>query len=139
MTQQPMNASQQRRLILAGQIAFLPTGVLTTLLGPMLPILSARWSLTDVQAGNLFLIEFLSQLGGVQLSGVMMARRGFRLPFLSGLLLMAGGVGTLLLGAPWLGMISVAVYGLGLGLIIPTDNLMIAEVSTDRGRRRSVC
>ncbi len=96
----------------------------------MLPILSTRWALTDVQAGNLFLIQFLAQLAGVQLSGVMMARVGFRPPFLSGLLLMAGGIGTLYLGSPWLGMVSVAVYGLGLGLIIPTDNLMIAEVST---------
>jgi fucose permease len=129
---QPQNveAGRNRGLILAGQIAFLPTGILTTLLGPMLPILSARWALNDTQAGNLFLVQFLAQLAGVQLSGVMLARVGFRPAFLSGLLLMAGGVSTLYLGSPWLGMVSVAVYGLGLGLIIPTDNLMIAEVST---------
>jgi len=95
----------------------------------MLPILTARWGLSDARAGNLFLIQFLSQLAGVLLSGVMVARLGFRLVFLSGLLLMAGGVGTLYLGSPWLGMVSVGVYGLGLGLVIPTDNLMIAEVS----------
>jgi FHS family glucose/mannose:H+ symporter-like MFS transporter len=129
---QPENtqANQDRRLILAGQIAFLPTGMLTTLLWPMLPILSARWHLSDAQAGNLFPTQFLAQLAGVLLSGVMMARLGFRSTFLCGLLLMAGGVGTLYLWSPWLGMVSVAVYGLGLGLIIPTDNLMIAEVST---------
>jgi len=96
----------------------------------MLPILTARWGLSDARAGNLFLVQFLSQLAGVLLSGVMVARLGFRLVFLSGLLLMAGGVGTLYLGSPWLGMVSVGVYGLGLGLVIPTDNLMIAEVST---------
>jgi MFS transporter, FHS family, glucose/mannose:H+ symporter len=124
------DATRNRRLILAGQIAFLPTGILTTLLGPMLPILSARWALNDAQAGNLFLVQFLSQLAGVQLSGVMLAWVGFRPAFLSGLLLMASGVSTLYLGSPWLGMVSVAVYGLGLGLVIPTDNLMIAEVST---------
>ena len=129
LTEQPEQALRRRRLVLAGQIAFLPTGVLTTLLGPMLPILTARWGLSDARAGNLFLIQFLSQLAGVLLSGVMVARLGFRLVFLSGLLLMAGGVGTLYLGSPWLGMVSVGVYGLGLGLVIPTDNLMIAEVS----------
>ena len=32
-------SSSNRKLVLAGQIAFLPTGILTTLLGPMLPIL----------------------------------------------------------------------------------------------------
>lgn len=116
--------------MVAGQIAFLPTGILTTLLGPMLPILSARWALSDREAGNLFPVQFLSQLAGVLLSGVMVARLGFRPVFLSGLLLMAGGVSTLYLGSPGLGMVSVAVYGLGLGLIIPTDNLMIAEISS---------
>jgi len=129
-TLQPATARQRRWLIVAGQVAFLPTGMLTTLLWPMLPILSARWGLTDTQSGNLFPIQFLAQLAGVQLSGLMLARFGFRPAFLSGLLLMASGVGTLYLGSPWLGRASVAVYGLGLGLIIPTDNLMIAEVST---------
>jgi fucose permease len=126
----PDEARRRSHLVVAGQIAFLPTGVLTTLLGPMLPILTVRWALTDTQAGNLFLFQFLAQLAGVLVSGAMMSRFGFRMPFLYGLLLMAGGVGTLYLGSPLLGMVSVAVYGLGLGLVIPTDNLMIAEVST---------
>lgn len=127
---QSAEARKRRWLIVAGQIAFLPTGMLTTLLWPMLPILSARWGLTYEQSGNLFPVQFLAQLAGVQLSGLMLSRVGFRPAFLSGLLLMAGGVGTLYLGSPWMGRVSVAVYGLGLGLIIPTDNLMIAEVSS---------
>jgi FHS family glucose/mannose:H+ symporter-like MFS transporter len=121
---------QRRKLIVAGQIAFLPTGVLNTLLWPMLPILAARWALNDRQAGSLFLIQFLSQLVGVQGSGAILARVGFRPAFLAGLLLMAGGVGTLYLGTAWLGFVSVAVYGLGLGLLIPTANLMVAEISS---------
>jgi fucose permease len=95
----------------------------------MLPILIARWALNDTQAGNLFLVQFLAQLAGVQLSGVLLARAGFRPAFLSGLVLMACGVATLYLGSAWLGLLSVAAYGLGLGLIIPTNNLLIAEVS----------
>ncbi|MBI3477138.1 MAG: MFS transporter [Acidobacteria bacterium] len=124
------DASRRRQLVLAGQIAFLPTGILTTLLSPMLPILSKRWVLTDAQVGNFFPIQFLSQLAGVLLSGYMLARVGFRTVFLSGLLLMAAGTSTLFLGTMSLGMVSVAVYGLGLGLIIPTTNLMAAEVTT---------
>jgi MFS transporter, FHS family, glucose/mannose:H+ symporter len=126
-------SSSNRRLILAGQIAFLPTGVLTTLLGPMLPLLLARWALNDTQAGNLFLVQFLAALVGVQLSGVLLARWGFRPAFLAGLLLMASGVATLYLGSYLQGLLSVAVYGIGLGLIVPTDNLLIAEISTGTG------
>jgi FHS family glucose/mannose:H+ symporter-like MFS transporter len=118
-----------RRLILAAQIAFLPTGILTTLLSPMLSVLIARWALNDTQAGSLFLVQFLASLTGVQISGILLARMGFRPAFLSGLLLMAAGVATLYLGSARLGMISVAVYGLGLGFIIPTCNLMIAEIA----------
>jgi FHS family glucose/mannose:H+ symporter-like MFS transporter len=128
---EPSPSSSKRKLIRAGQIAFLPTGILTTLLGPMLPILIARWAMNDTQAGKLFLVQFLAQMVGVQLSALLLARRGYRPAFLSGLLLMAGGIVTLYLGSLWLGLASVAIYGLGLGLIIPTDNLLIAEVSAE--------
>ncbi len=123
-------SSSNRKLILAGQIAFLPTGILTTLLGPMLPILIARWALNDTQAGNLFLVQFLASLVGVQLSGVLLARWGFRPAFLLGLLLMACGVATLYMGSLGLGLAAVAAYGLGLGLMIPTNNLLIAEIGS---------
>jgi MFS transporter, FHS family, glucose/mannose:H+ symporter len=124
-------SSSNKRLRFVALIAFLPTGVLTTLLGPMLPLLIARWTLNDTQAGNLFLVQFLAQLVGVQLSGVLLARLGYRPAFLSGLLLMAGGAATLLTGSAAMGMASVAVYGLGLGLIIPTDSLLVAEITPD--------
>jgi len=126
-------SSSNRKLVLAGQIAFLPTGILTTLLGPMLPILIARWAMNDTQAGNLFLVQFLASLGGVQVSGVLLARWGFRPAFLAGLLLMACGVATIYMGSLWLGLASVAAYGLGLGLIVPSDNLLIAEIGSGTG------
>ena len=126
-------SSSNRKLILAGQIAFLPTGILQTLLGPMLPILIARWALNDTQAGNLFLVQFLVSLLGVQVSGVLLTRWGYRPAFLSGLLLMACGVSALLLGSSALGMAAVAAYGLGLGLVVPSDNLLIAEIGSGSG------
>ncbi len=122
--------SSNQKLILAGQIAFLPTGILQTLLGPMLPLLIVRWTMNDTQAGNLFLVQFLASLIGVQFTGVILARWGFRPAFLIGLPLMACGIATLYLGSPALGLISVAVYGLGLGLIVPSDNLLIAEIGS---------
>jgi len=127
------HSSSNRKLILAGQIAFLPTGILQTLLGPMLPILISRWALNDTQAGNLFLVQFLVSLLGVQLSGLLLTRWGYRPAFLSGLLLMAFGVSTLLLGSSALGMAAVAAYGLGLGLVVPSDNLLIAEIGAGSG------
>ena len=41
---------------------------------------------------------------------------------------------TLDIGSLWLGMVSVAVYGLGIGLIVPSDNLLIAEIGSGMAR-----
>ena len=41
------------------------------------------------------------------------------------------------MGSLWLGLASVAAYGLGLGLIIPSDNLLIAEISSGQFGHRS--
>ncbi len=129
ITAEDQSATSNRKLTVAGQLAFIPTGVLTTFLGPMLPILIARWALNDTQAGNLFVAQFLAQLAGVQLSAFLLSRVGFRPAFLAGLLLMAVGISLIYAGGFWLGVGCVAVYGLGLGLIIPTDNLLVAEIS----------
>ncbi len=90
--------SSDRKLSATAQLAFLPTGVLTTLLGPMLPLLIARWSLTDTQAGNLFLVQFLAP------SRVCSYRescwRGRILPRIpAGIAVDAGGAATILLGS----------------------------------------
>src|ERR1700730_17999773 len=110
--------SSNRKLILAGQIAFLPTGILQTLLGPMLPILIARWALNDTQAGNLFLVQFLASLAGVQLSGLLLTRWGYRPAFLWGLLLMACGVFTLFLGSSALRLGAGAAFCFWLGVVL---------------------
>jgi fucose permease len=41
---------------------------------------------------------------------------------------MASGVATIYMGSLGLGLAAVATYGLGLGLIIPTDSLLVAEI-----------
>jgi fucose permease len=109
--------------------AFVPTGIVTVLLGPVLPWLSARWSLTDEQAGEFFTAQFLASTLGVALSGVLVPRLGYRFAMLLGLVFMAAGVGSLPIGSRIFGMAAVACYGIGLGLTIPTCNLLVAEVN----------
>lgn len=113
-------------------VVFVPTGIMTVLLGPVLPSLAARWSLNDAQAGELFSAQFLASTVGVALSGVLVPRLGYRVVLVLGLSFMALGVGTLPLGSWALGMSSVACFGVGLGLAIPTANLLVAEVNPDR-------
>ena len=65
-----------------------------TFLGPMLPALSARWSLTDEQAGYLLFAQFFSSMFGMLSSGPLVRRVGYRMTFIIGLLLMACGMGS---------------------------------------------
>lgn len=109
--------------------AFVPTGIVTVLLGPVLPSLSARWSLSDAQAGEFFTAQFLASTVGVAFSGALVPRFGYRVVMVLGLVFMAAGTGTLGLGSRLLGMTSVACYGMGLGLTIPACNLLVAEVN----------
>jgi FHS family glucose/mannose:H+ symporter-like MFS transporter len=112
--------------------AFVPTGILTILLGPLLPSLEARWSLNDAQAGELFTSQFLASTVGVGISGMLVPRLGYRVVLVLGLACMGLGVGMLPLGSWAFGMASVACFGAGLGLVIPTANLLVAEENPQR-------
>ena len=112
--------------------AFVPAGILTILLGPLLPSLEARWSLNDAQAGELFTSQFLASTVGVGISGMLVPRLGYRVVLVLGLACMGLGVGMLPLGSWAFGMASVACFGAGLGLVIPTANLLVAEENPQR-------
>src|SRR5260370_7418855 len=80
-----MSRRHARWLIKAAHAAFVPTGMVTVLLGPMLPTLSARWSLNYAQAGSLFTAQFVGATLGTCFSGIIVSRWGFRFAINSGL------------------------------------------------------
>jgi FHS family glucose/mannose:H+ symporter-like MFS transporter len=116
----------------AAYASFVPIGIATVLLGPMLPTLSARWSLNYSQAGALFTVQYLASTVAVALSGVLVTRRGFRFAMKSGLLLMSAGVGLLLAGPKIMGIVCIAASGFGMGVAIPAANLLVADVNPGR-------
>ena len=127
------NASKSAKaLTFAAYASFVPIGIATVLLGPMLPTLSARWSLNYSQAGALFTAQYLASTLAVALSGVLVSRWGFRFAIKTGLLLMGAGVGLLLTGPKVLGIFCIGAYGGGLGLAVPAANLLVAEVNPGR-------
>jgi MFS transporter, FHS family, glucose/mannose:H+ symporter len=125
-------AKSSRALTAAAHAAFVPIGVVTVLLGPLLPALSSRWSLNYAQAGTLFTAQYLTSTLGVAASGFLVSRWGFRFAINAGLFAMALGVGAL----PWtshiFGVACIACYGVGMGLAVPAANLLVAEVNPAR-------
>lgn len=127
--QVPASASALTR---TAYIAFVPIGVANVLLGPLLPTLSTRWSLNYAQAGALFTAQYVASTFAVALSGAIVSWRGFRFAMQAGILLMAGGLALLLAGPPWLGIVSIAAIGAGLGIAVPPGNLMVAQLNPRR-------
>jgi fucose permease len=110
---------------------FVLTGIVTVLLGPLLPALTALWQLNDTQAGYFFTAQFLGSTIGVGLTSWLVPRFGFRLPLVAAYCMMAIGASVLPLG-PWtLGWACVFCYGIGIGLAIPATNLLVASTRPD--------
>jgi fucose permease len=121
-----------RRLMATTHVAFVLTGTVTTLLGPLLPVLAARWSLEDARAGYFFTAQFAGSMAGVALSGALVTRFGFARAVTAGLATMAVGVGALGIAAWPAALLFVACYGTGLGITIPATNLLVAEAAPER-------
>ncbi len=128
----PTAPASARALTYAAYISFIPIGIATVLLGPMLPMLSARWSLNYAQAGALFTAQYLASTCAVALSGVLVSRWGFRFAITLGMSLMAVGMAFLLSGPKVQGVLCIAAYGGGLGLAVPAANLLVAAVNPER-------
>jgi FHS family glucose/mannose:H+ symporter-like MFS transporter len=111
---------------------FVVTGIVTTLLGPVLPILIARWSISDERAGLFFTLQFCGNLVGIATLGKLISRRGYKPTFVFGFACMAAGVSMLDLGNQLVGLLATAVFGYGLGLILSGTNLWVAEVAASR-------
>ena len=121
-----------RPTIATAHVAFVLTGTVTTLLGPLLPVLAGRWALDDEHAGYFFTAQFAGSMLGVALSGPLVTRFGFAGGLTAGLAAMAAGVGALGFAAWPQALFCVACYGVGLGVTIPATNLLVAEAAPAR-------
>ncbi len=111
---------------------FLLTGIVMTFLGPMLPMLAARWSITDAVSGRLYLTQFISSMFGMLASAPTVQRRGYRFTFIVGLIAMASGMALLASGPFSRGIVAVAILGFGHGITTPAGNLRTADINPQR-------
>lgn len=112
--------------------SFVLAGVVTTLLGPMLPLLMGRWSMTDERAGLFFTFQFFGNLAGIATLGPLLTRRGYGQTFVIGFISIGVGIAGLSSGNEFACLTSTAIFGYGLGLILSGVNLWAAEVAGSR-------
>jgi fucose permease len=131
MSQIPLVPAKKWFLILL-HLGFLLIGIITVLLGQILPILSARLTLNDREAGYLFIAQFVGSLSGTIFYNRMIKRFGYKKLLFGSFCLMAFGCAALNLDSLILTLASVCFYGLGIGLAIPTTNLLIVELNQEK-------
>jgi FHS family glucose/mannose:H+ symporter-like MFS transporter len=110
---------------------YVVAGIVTTLIGPILPILISRWSLSDQRAGLFFTAQFCGSMLGVSTLGALLGR-GYRYAFVCGFSLIAAGVAGLSLGSYPAALAAAALFGCGLGQALSATNLWVAEVAKAR-------
>jgi len=120
-------------LLLCG--GFIVNGIVITFIGPMIPVLKAKWLLNDSQAGLFSLVQFSASLTGVFFSSALISAKGFKPAITLGLAML--GIGFVLLNAPTfpLALVASGIYGLGYGLATPGTNLWVASRTETAARR----
>jgi MFS transporter, FHS family, glucose/mannose:H+ symporter len=115
--------------ILAG---FVVAGVATTLLGPILPVLISRWSLTDQQAGLFFTFQFAGSMAGVAALSELLPRWGYKFILVAGFVAIALGIAALSARTHLVGLAGTGIFGFGLGFVLSSSNLWMAEAARSR-------
>jgi fucose permease len=113
-------------------LAFVLVGVITTLLGPLLPLISRAWLVDDGQAGAMLGAQFLASVVGGLASTALAQRFGAPRSLGTAFLVMAAGLVTLLTGRWPLVALASSMWGLGLGLVVPEMTLLIALTAGPR-------
>lgn len=109
--------------------SFVVAGVVTTILGPILPVLIGRWSLTDARAGLFFTVQFTTNMIGLASLSALLPRWGYKSTLVPGYLAVAVGLAGLNASTVSGGLVATAIYGYGLGLVLSSSNLWVAETA----------
>lgn len=125
-------AARNRAASSAILASFVVAGVVTTILGPILPLLIGRWSLTDERAGLFFTVQFATNMIGLASLSALLPRWGYKATLVPGYIAIALGLAGLNASTAVGGLAATALYGYGLGLVLASSNLWVAEVAESR-------
>jgi fucose permease len=108
---------------------FFLSGIATVFIGPALPVLAGQFSLNDLQVSYFFPAQFSGSLLGTFLTYNFGKRNKFFTATLLGSCLMIAGMLIMNLGSLPLCLLGFAINGTGIGLTLPSINMLILEMS----------
>jgi MFS transporter, FHS family, glucose/mannose:H+ symporter len=102
---------------------FVVIGTITASLGPLIPVYTHKWGITDTQAGFFFPAQYFTSVIGVIATGWLLPRFGPSKVLSGGFLFLTVGMGFLGVSPWYLTAFCVTICGFGYGLANPTTNL----------------
>ncbi len=128
----PTNPSTIRVLKILLHAGFFVSGIATVIIGQFLPILKQKFELNDEQLGNFFPAQFAGSLIGTFLTNWFGKRNKFLTASMLGCFLMAIGILMLSFNNLEICLLGFFINGLGIGLTLPSINMLILELSPER-------
>jgi MFS transporter, FHS family, glucose/mannose:H+ symporter len=129
MSSHPSHPSVSPRRLAPLFIATAAWGLVTVMLGPLLPSLIARWHIQDAQAGSLFTASFLGQL-----VGAWFAARNLRRSLLWGAALSSAATAALAWSSYPVAHIAFFVAGIGISLGLASGNIVAGTSTIQRAQ-----
>lgn len=117
------------RLKLLLHLVFVLSGITTVLIGPLLPILANNFLLNDLQLSYFFPSQFTGSLAGTFLTNWFGRRKKFANAAMIGAALMACGILLMNVNAFPVCLAGFFINGLGIGLTLPSINMLILELN----------
>ncbi len=122
--------SQFTRVVLHAM--YFLSGLGTVLIGPALPVLGRHFSLTDLEMSYFFPAQFAGSISGTLLSSWAAKRNNYSIAVVAGASLMAVGMMLLNVDSYQACLAAFFVNGLGIGLTLPSINMLVLEMSQGR-------
>ena len=126
------HTAANRFLSVVLHFVFFLSGIATVLIGQVLPIFARHFSLNDLQASYFFPAQFAGSLSGTFLTSRFARRDKFLAAAIIGCILMAGGILLMNVDLFSVCLIGFFVNGLGIGMTLPSINMLIVEANPER-------
>ncbi len=111
---------------------FFLSGIATVFIGQVLPVLSTRFGLSDLQAGNFFPAQFIGSLIGTYLTDWFGKKGNLGTAAWIGGFTMAIGLLLINFDSYAICLLGFLINGLGIGLTLPAINILILEMNPNR-------
>lgn len=113
-------------------IIFFLSGIVTVLIGQVLPILARHFSLNDLQVSYFFPAQFAGSLIGTYFTSRSARRNNFLVASVIGGVVMASGILLMNVDLFSVCLIGFFINGIGIGMTLPSINMLVLELNPER-------